>query len=237
MSPRRSSHGDGGAQGHNRPKSPIRRGTAVLRREGQQPGKEFHSDATPLTGSQLRKGSKGEKREERPRCSRWGDGVVVAGLSMARRWCSGVKAFRRGRRSPVVQVFTPAMCSAALVRAPAAVPGFFLSWCGTAAMRSPPWLVVGAPVWPPLPLGFAAAAPCPTLSHGSLSQFGRKGKTQWGWWRWSTSDSPLPLLLKPRHREDGVKSQGCPGLDRPGHPWRRRSFSLLDRGVRGKVWG
>jgi hypothetical protein len=121
MSPRRPSHGDGGAQGHNRPKSPNRRGTAVLRREGQQPGREFHGDASPLTSIQLRKGSKGEKREERPRCSRWGDGVVVAGLSMARRWCSGVMAFRRGRRSPVAQGFTPSMCSAAPVRAPAAL--------------------------------------------------------------------------------------------------------------------
>jgi hypothetical protein len=36
----RSSHGDGGAQGHERPRSSIRRGTAVLRLDGQHPGKE-----------------------------------------------------------------------------------------------------------------------------------------------------------------------------------------------------
>jgi hypothetical protein len=44
--PRRSSHGDGGAQGHNRPRNPIRRGTAILRREGQHSGK--NSSATRL---------------------------------------------------------------------------------------------------------------------------------------------------------------------------------------------
>jgi hypothetical protein len=35
----RSSHGDGGAQEHERPRSSIRRGTTVLRLEGQHPGK------------------------------------------------------------------------------------------------------------------------------------------------------------------------------------------------------
>jgi hypothetical protein len=36
-----------------------------------------------------RKETKGEKREEGPRCPRWGDGVAVAGLSVAWRRCSG----------------------------------------------------------------------------------------------------------------------------------------------------
>jgi hypothetical protein len=36
---RRSLHGDGGAQGHNRPRSTIRRGAARLRRKGQHTGK------------------------------------------------------------------------------------------------------------------------------------------------------------------------------------------------------
>jgi hypothetical protein len=34
-----SSHGDGGAQEHRRLRSSLRRGTAILRRDGQQPGK------------------------------------------------------------------------------------------------------------------------------------------------------------------------------------------------------
>jgi hypothetical protein len=37
----RSSHGDGGAQEHERPRSSIRRGTAVLRLDGQHPGKRI----------------------------------------------------------------------------------------------------------------------------------------------------------------------------------------------------
>jgi hypothetical protein len=40
-STRRPSHGDGDAQGHVRPKNAIRRGTAMLRREGRHPGKGF----------------------------------------------------------------------------------------------------------------------------------------------------------------------------------------------------
>jgi hypothetical protein len=36
----RSSHGDGGAQEHERPRSSIRRGTTVLRLDGQHPGKK-----------------------------------------------------------------------------------------------------------------------------------------------------------------------------------------------------
>jgi hypothetical protein len=36
----RSSHSDGGAQEHERPRSSIRRGTVVLRLDGQHPGKE-----------------------------------------------------------------------------------------------------------------------------------------------------------------------------------------------------
>jgi hypothetical protein len=162
--------------------------------------------------------SKGEKREERPQCSRWGDGVVVAGLSMACRWCSGVKAFQRGRRSPVVQVFTPAMCSAALVCAPAALGSRLLPLPvrrgGDALL---PWLVVGAPVWPPLPLGRRSGGAFPhPLSRLPLSV-------------WAEEENPSgvggggqqalrlpPLLLKPRRREDGAKSRGCPSWVRPG---------------------
>jgi hypothetical protein len=40
-STRRPSHGDGDAQGHGRPKNAIRRGTAMLRREGRHPDSGF----------------------------------------------------------------------------------------------------------------------------------------------------------------------------------------------------
>jgi hypothetical protein len=75
-----------GAQPAQEPQ-PSRHGNSVARRPA--PRQEINSDAAPHLGSQHRKESKGEKRVEWPRCSRWGDGVVVAGLSVAWRRCFG----------------------------------------------------------------------------------------------------------------------------------------------------
>jgi hypothetical protein len=48
-STRRPSHGDGDAQGHGRPKNAIRRGTAMLRREGRHSRQRVHGDAPPYS--------------------------------------------------------------------------------------------------------------------------------------------------------------------------------------------
>jgi hypothetical protein len=66
---------------------PSRHGSSAARRPA--PKQEINSDASHHLGNHHRKESKEEKRVEWPRCSRWGDGVVVAGLSVAWRRCSG----------------------------------------------------------------------------------------------------------------------------------------------------
>jgi hypothetical protein len=75
-----------GAQTAQEP-HPSRHGSTAARRPA--PRQEINSDASHHLGSHHRKESKGEKREEGPWCSRWGDGVVVAGLSVEWRRCSG----------------------------------------------------------------------------------------------------------------------------------------------------
>jgi hypothetical protein len=75
-----------GAQTAQEP-HPSRHGSSVARRPA--PRQEINSDASLHLGSHHRNESKGEKRVEWPRCSRWCDGVVVAGLSVAWRRCSG----------------------------------------------------------------------------------------------------------------------------------------------------
>jgi hypothetical protein len=62
--------------------------TRQLRLDGRQPGKSLTATGLDVA-KQHRKEAKGEKREEGPRCSRWGDGVVMAGLSVAWHRCSG----------------------------------------------------------------------------------------------------------------------------------------------------
>jgi hypothetical protein len=75
-----------GAQPAQEP-HPSRHGKTAARRPA--PRQEFNSDASQHLGNHHGKEFKEEKREEGPRCSRWGDGVVVAGLSVAWRRCSG----------------------------------------------------------------------------------------------------------------------------------------------------
>jgi hypothetical protein len=116
----------------------LRRGTAVLRRDGQHSGKEQRRHVS-TSRIQHRKETKGKERVEWARCSRWCDGVVVAGLSVAWRQCPGRR--RRSRRCRC-----PRWCrcsrrrtySAALVRAPAPGSRPLLLPVRRATRRAPP---------------------------------------------------------------------------------------------------
>jgi hypothetical protein len=79
---------------------PSRHGSSAARRPA--PRQDNNSDASHLLGSHHRKGSKEEKRVEGPRCSRWGDGVVVVGLSVAWHRCSGREGVPGDEDAPVV---------------------------------------------------------------------------------------------------------------------------------------
>jgi hypothetical protein len=109
------------------------------------------------------------------------------------------------------------MYSAAPVRAPAA-PGsrllpLLVRRGGDALL---PWLVVGAAVWPLLPLGRrSGGAFSYPLSRLPFSD-GAEGKTPMGLVAVDNKLFASPLLLNPRRRKDEAKSLGCPGLDRPG---------------------
>jgi hypothetical protein len=82
---------------------------------------------------------------------------------------------------------------------------------GAARRRcAPPWPVVGAAVWPLLPLGRRRGGAFSfSLSQRSL-RWGGKGKPQWGWWRWTTSSLPPPLLLNPSAARAGRNPCAAP---------------------------
>jgi hypothetical protein len=203
MSPRRPSHGDGGAQGHNRPKSPNRRGTAVLRREGQQPGRDCHGDASPLSGIQHRKGFQGG--EER----RWAAVLTVVRRCRRGRLVDGAALMLRRGRRPLgdagvhAVAFLPRLVVAVRASAPL-VPGSSSSRCGATAMRFPPWLVVGVPAWPPLLSGRRGGGALPhTLSRLPLST-------------WAEGKTPMGLVAVVNRRFASPLAFETPGVARTG---------------------
>jgi hypothetical protein len=152
------------------------------------------------------------------RCSRWGGGVVVAGLGspVAWRWCSG-----RCRRSRWSRCSRQRSSPAAPVRAPGSSPPAPRSRLlplparrGGGALL--PWCVVGVPVWPRPSSARRSGGASFSIPLTALSQEKWKGKTPMGLVAWAAGSLPPPLAFEPWHRNGEAKSPSCPGLDRPG---------------------
>jgi hypothetical protein len=165
-----------GAQPAQEPQ-PSRHGSTAARRPATRQGVSRRRVSTH--GHPTQEGFQGGEERRKAavltvvrRCSR---GRLVDGAALV---------LRRGRRSlggagVHVVAFLPWLDVAVRASAPL-VPGSFSSRCGATAMRSPPWLVVGVPVWPPLPSGRRGGGALPhPLSRLPLSTWA-EGKTPMG---------------------------------------------------------
>jgi hypothetical protein len=147
------------------------------------------------------------------RCSRWGGGVVVAGLGSSVVWrCRRSRWSRcsRQRSSPSAPVRAPGSSLPAprsrLLPLPAR--------CGGGALLR--WHVVGVPLWPrPSSARRSGGAPF-FLPLTALSQEKRKGKTLMGLVAWTSGSLPPPSLLNHGTANGEAKTSSCPGFDRPG---------------------
>jgi hypothetical protein len=105
-------------------------------------------------------------------------------------------------------VFTPANAAPVRAPAPGSRPLPLPARRGGGALL--PWHVVGAPVWPRPPLGWRSGGAFSYSLSRRSHRWGGKGKTQWGWWRWTTGSLPPPLLLNPGAARAGRNPYAAP---------------------------
>jgi hypothetical protein len=206
------------ARGHEWPESSTRtrRGSPAARRPATRQGDTTaHPNAV---GAKQSRGQGGRKGIRWLRwCSRWGDGVVVAGLSVAWRRCSG--RWRRAQRCRC-----PRWCrcsrrrtySAAPVRAPAPGSRPLLLPVRRATRRDPPLARRRRAGVAASSLGPAQLRRLLLLLLTALSQMGWKWKTPMGLVAVDNCRSASSLAFEPQRRKGRAKSLRCPGLDRPG---------------------